>query len=68
MEPEQLQNNMLSQKLHPGRLLLTWINFKPISNYNHYEIRNEIIYQSQHFNGNFVVHITGPVITYPCWD
>ena len=49
-----------------------------ISNYNHYNVWDEITFTFPNFNGetvevwelisNIVPHCTGRVITYPCWD
>ena len=49
-----------------------------ISNYTHYEMRDEITYPFLNFNGatvevqewisNFIPYFTRQVITYPCWD
>ena len=58
-------------------LFLTWIS-SWIGNYSHYKMWDEITYPFPNFNGvtievwewisNFIPHITGHVITYPCWD
>ena len=53
--------------------LIPWI-----SNHIHYKMWDEITYPFLNFNGstvevkewisNFILHFTGHVITYPCWD
>ena len=58
--------------LHVLALISPWI-----SNYIHYKVWDEIIYPSPNCNSatfevwegisNFISHITGHMITYPCW-
>ena len=57
-------------------LLRTWISW--IGNYINYNVWDEITYPFPNFNGctvdvwewisNFILHIIGHVMTYPCWD
>ena len=49
-----------------------------MSNYIHYEVWDEIMYAFPNIKGatievwewinNFILHFTGHLITYPCWD
>ena len=51
-----------------------------ISNYIHYKVRDEVVHPIPNFHfhssaievregmSNFITHLTGHVITYPCWD
>ena len=58
---------------HGLTLISAWMG-----NYIHYIMWDEIIHPSPNFNGetikdwegisNFILHFTGNVITYPCWD
>ena len=58
---------------HGLTLIPAWI-----SKYTHYEVWDKITYPFVNFNGatvevwerisNFILHLTGHVITYPCWD
>ena len=64
---------------HQGPLYWHGLTLIPawISNYIHYEVQDEITYPFPNFNGavvevwewisNFIPHLTGLVITYPCW-
>ena len=64
-----------SQTANFGPRLLTW--FTCISNYIHYKVCDEIMFQFPNFNdgvevwewiNNFISHFTWRLTTYPCWD
>ena len=73
MTRDGLKNTRGPIYYHGLTLILTWI-----SNYIHYEVWDEVTYQFPDFNGatvevwesisNFIPHLSGRVITYPCWD
>ena len=65
---------------HQGPLLRTWLTLILvwISNYIHYKVWYEVTHPFPNFNvcsvevwdgsSNFIPHLTGHVIIYPCWD
>ena len=56
------------QTKQEGPLLLTWINFDPrMVNYINYKVWYETI-EVWEWISHFIIHFTGHVSTYPCWD
>ena len=76
----QWNDSMSNHCQHQDPLLLRSLTLIPawISNFVHYEVRDEIIYPFSNFNGvivevwewisSFIPHFLRDEITYPCWD